>query len=364
MKHGLSARSFALCILLAVGCPREPIDPDLSGPAAATSHAGSAASPAVSGARSAIDTVATSAAGPEPAADGCESITPGDHDATLAFAGLSRAYRIHVPTGHDGGPMPLVLSMHGLSIDGPVQQLFDAMDAVADEHGFAVVYPSSDSGSWNAGACCNPEGPDDVAFMRLLIDEVRRQVCVDPKRIYATGMSNGALMSQRLACEAADLFAAVAPVSGPLVLPEAQCNPVRPISVMAVYGTNDTLVGLEDSGYLPVVSTPGAVIPSGRESTSAWARRLQCANSPAAPTPKSAWPTSPISGGLVPGSGGWIPDEFARNSFPLTPGANCEWYAGCADGAEVGLCTHDGGHDWPTGTSAAIWSFFERHALP
>lgn len=200
--------------------------------------------------------------------------------------------------------------------------------------------------------------------MRLVVDEARRQLCIDPRRIYATGMSNGGLMSQRLACEAADLFAAVAPVAGPLILPEDQCKPARPISVMAVAGSNDTLLGYTDGGYLPLISAPGTVVPSAPDSSAGWARRDACSSGPTSPTPKSEWPAQPVSGGLVPGAGGWVPDEFAGMSAPATPGASCEWYRDCAAGAEVGLCTHDGGHDWPTGTSAAIWTFFERHPMP
>ncbi|HKP55127.1 MAG TPA: PHB depolymerase family esterase [Polyangiales bacterium] len=305
---------------------------------------------------------------PAPASSACPTpgkAAPGDFDKPLPYAGLSRSYRVHVPRGFDATkPQPLVLVLHGLSVDGPQMQIMSAFDSVADKHGFIVVYPTSDSGSWNAGGCCNPEGPDDVAFMRLVVDQVKVQLCVDPKRIYATGMSNGALMSQLLGCKAADLFAAIAPVAGPLIIAEDQCKPARPISMLAIHGSNDTLLGYEDGGFLPLISVPGTVVPSAHASTAGWARRDQCASGPAAPTPKADWPREPISGGVVPGSGGWIPDEWAMNSAPMTPGASCEWYSECAADAEVGLCTHDGGHDWPTGSSTVIWQFFERHPMP
>jgi polyhydroxybutyrate depolymerase len=292
-------------------------------------------------------------------------LAPGDHERQLEYAGLARSYRLHVPPAYSGrAPLPLVLVMHGLSVDGLQMEIMSAFDAVADEHGFAVVYPTSDSGSWNAGGCCNPDGPDDVAFMSLVVARVQKEMCIDPQRIYASGMSNGALMAQLLGCKAADLFAAIAPVSGPLLLPDADCKPARPMPVMAVHGKNDTLLGYDDGGYLPLISAPGTVVPSAPDSTAAWARRDKCMSGPSAPTPKADWPTRPASGGVVPGAGGWIPDEWAAMSAPMTPGASCAWYSDCAQGAEVGLCTHDGGHDWPSGTSAAIWAFFERHPLP
>jgi polyhydroxybutyrate depolymerase len=123
------------------------------------------------------------------------------------------------------------------------------MDPVSDTDGFIVVYPNSPDNSWNAGTCCafNATTRDDIGFARALVDEISSQACVDSKRIYTTGMSNGAFMSYRLACEAADLFAASAPVAGKIGI--QGCAPSRPIPLIAFHGTADGLVAY-DTGAL------------------------------------------------------------------------------------------------------------------
>ena len=300
----------------------------------------------------------------------CETLAPlaaGDTMVPIAYEGLRRSYIIHVPPGYTGRqPVPLVVNNHGLTQDASVHQRMSQLDVVSDQHGFVVVYPSSDSGSWNAGACCNPAGPDDVRFMRELVADARRRLCVDRHRIYATGMSNGGLMTHRLACEAADLFAAVAPVSGILPIPDSACRPSRPIGLLQVHGSNDELVDYDGGGLLSFIwLDPFTPLLSARDTVADWARRDGCVAGPSAPTPKEAWPDMPVSGGYIPGAGAPLfTDEQARMSVPRTPGASCEWYERCSGGVTVGLCTHDGGHDWASGTSSAIWRFFERHALP
>jgi polyhydroxybutyrate depolymerase len=118
---------------------------------------------------------------------------------------------------------------------------------VADQNGFIVVYPNGTSLlsedillTWNGGTCCGyaqEKNVDDVGFVRAIVPDLQSLVIIDAKRIYATGMSNGGILSHRLACEAADLFAAIAPVSGTLNF--SPCNPSRPISVIEFHGTGD-----------------------------------------------------------------------------------------------------------------------------
>lgn len=291
----------------------------------------------------------------------------GDSDVAIAFAGIERSYRMHVPRSYTGQtPVPLVLNIHGLTQDGPIQQLASQLDVVAEEHGFVTVYPSSDSGTWNAGACCNITGPDDVTFMREVVADVRRRSCIDPTRIYATGMSNGGIMSHRLACDAADLFAAVAPVAGILPVPDADCRPQRPVPLLQVHGTNDDLVDYDGGGVLTFIWTdPFTPLLSAHATIADWARRDGCGSALSAPTSRQDYPVKPVSGGLISGAGAPLfSDDQARLSAPATPGAVCEWYGGCKGGAEVGLCSHDGGHDWASGSSMAIWQFFQRHRLP
>jgi poly(3-hydroxybutyrate) depolymerase len=294
-------------------------------------------------------------------------LAPGNTEWPLEFAGRRRSYLIHVPTGYDGRtPAAMVLNIHGLTQSGPVQQLASQLDSVSDQHGFVVVYPSSDSGAWNAGACCDVTGPDDVQFMREVVADVSQRVCIDPRRIYATGMSNGALMSHRLACDAADIFAAVAPVAGVLPIPDAACQPARPIPVLQIHGSNDELVDYDGEGGLLafIWADPLTPITSAHATLVAWARRNGCGSALSSPSAKNEWPEQPVSGGYIPGAGApFFNDEQARMSVPKTAGAFCEWYDGCRAGAKVGLCTHDGGHDWASGASTAIWRFFESQTL-
>src|SRR5207302_2556094 len=119
---------------------------------------------------------------------------------------------------------------------------YSGMDAKAGQRGMVVVYPQGVGNSWNAGTCCGramDEHVDDVRYLRDLVREIESELCIDRARIYATGMSNGAIMSYRLACEASDIFAAIAPVDGAGGLPA--CAPKRPGPALALDGPRDLL---------------------------------------------------------------------------------------------------------------------------
>jgi polyhydroxybutyrate depolymerase len=198
-----------------------------------------------------------------------------------------------------------------------------------------IVYPRGTDNSWNAGSCCGEAaamGVDDVGFVRAVVQTVSDQLCVDPGRVYATGMSNGGYMSHRLACEAADMFAAVAPVAGAMGIPD--CTPERPVPVVAFHGTEDTLVTYEQ----------------GRAAIDQWLALDGC---PAGPTEVETF-----------------------------GGSRCEIWRDCDDGVEVQLCTLDPmGHCWPGGSeqlcigiigpysdeidaNARLWSVMSRYRLP
>jgi polyhydroxybutyrate depolymerase len=114
------------------------------------------------------------------------------------------------------------------------------MNATSDAHGFLLAYPSADTGGWNAGTCCNTA--DDVTFVSDLVGHLKATYCVDPARTYAVGYSEGGFMAQRLACEMADTFAAIASVAGAPLVPFEQCHPKRPIPVLEIHGTLDGIV--------------------------------------------------------------------------------------------------------------------------
>ena len=169
-----------------------------------------------------------------------------------------RQYKVHVPPGYDPNvPTPAVFCIHGL---GQTAVLFcvtgAAMHTKSDQAGFILIMPNGYSNSWNAGTCCgaaSDEQLDEVALFRAIFAEVGKHVNIDLDRVYATGLSNGGYMSFRLACEAADIFTAVAPGAAALGINEigggtnpasnfVACMPSRPVSLLQIHGTADPLI--------------------------------------------------------------------------------------------------------------------------
>ncbi|HYU27005.1 MAG TPA: PHB depolymerase family esterase [Thermoanaerobaculia bacterium] len=169
------------------------------------------------------------------------TLVPGDHRITLG----ERGYIVHVPPGAGAKPLPVVINLHGGGGNAENQQRYSGMDRVADREHFLVVYPDGTGRlkrmlTWNAGTCCGAsvmQQVDDVGFIRAVIDDVAKRIPIDRKRVFATGMSNGAMMSYRLAAEAPDLVAAIAPVAGSMVL--ARFHPTKPISIMHIHSVDD-----------------------------------------------------------------------------------------------------------------------------
>ena len=267
------------------------------------------------------------------------SLGPGDHTVEVEHDGLKRTALVHIPASVDiGVPTPLVLNFHGFTSNSLQQSQFSAMNPKADAEGFIVAYPQGIDSSWNAGACCGnamTQQIDDVGFVRKLVAALEVQLCVDDRRIYATGMSNGGFMSHRLACEVADIFAAVAPVSA--VNGTEPCDPGRPVPVMMFNGTADILVAYNGGGNFN---------KSAPATFEEWADRDGC-------------------------SDGSMPGKTAGN-------ASCESHEVCDAGVAVAFCTFEGmGHCWPgqaacpfgaasTDLSAndEMWDFFSKYTLP
>jgi polyhydroxybutyrate depolymerase len=296
---------------------------------------------------------AGSGGGGAPSAGACSMppLAPGDYAHTIPHGGLERAFDLHVPPGYGGAqPAPVVFYLHPLLMDKSYLKGAGAI-AKSDAEGFVAVFPDGVGRSWNGGACCGPANGagkkpliDDVGFIRAVVAHVKSVACVDDKRIYATGFSNGGFLSNRLACEAADLFAAVAPVSAVLGLDAAHCNPSRPVPVLALNGTADNLVPYDGGFSMPGVTS--GTFMSAPESFAIWSAKNGCSGAP-----------------LV---------TFANGS------AVCQTYAHCAGGAEVTLCTLEGaGHCWfgepfcvlgknssDLPAADATWEFLKRFSLP
>ena len=208
--------------------------------------------------------------------------------------GNARQYAVHVPTGYtQSTPVPALFCLHGLE-QNPVMFCLDsgvAWPTKADAEGFVVIMPNGYMNSWNAGTCCGgavSAGLDDVSLMRAIFAEVGKHVNIDLRRVYATGLSNGAYMSYRLACEASDLFVAVAPSAGAIgtaaigggtgtTTDLTTCAPTRKVSVLDIHGTSDPLIAyslqkpslaiMQASDTCSMTTMPATVEPSGGDTT-------------------------------------------------------------------------------------------------
>ena len=196
---------------------------------------------------------------------GCEgegSWTPGQtEDLVTTYGGQDRTFSVRLPPNYDPGiPAPVVFALHGGFGSAERTEESTKFNAVAAREGVIMIYPEGIPGrpraltsvgkirSWNAGGCCGKsmeQGVDDVGFLLKALDVVEQGACVDRSRVYSTGMSNGAMMSYRLACEAPERFAAVAAVAGMLVL--EGCAPKRPIPLLHIHGIKDSNVPLDGS---------------------------------------------------------------------------------------------------------------------
>ena len=170
----------------------------------------------------------------------------GDEERSVAVGAATRTYRLHVPAGAPPGALPLVVVFHGGGGNARNAAHMSGMDAKADREKFIVAYPNGSGRmkdallTWNTWQCCGyalDNCSDDVAFVRAMVEAIARDHAIDRKRIFATGMSNGGMMTYRVGCEMADVFAAIAPVAG--ALDTDDCRPSGPVSLIAFHGKAD-----------------------------------------------------------------------------------------------------------------------------
>lgn len=279
---------------------------------------------------------------------------------TFSFEDIERSYYILVPESvSPDEPTPLVLMLHGRGTDGRSMAAASGMDAIAEKEGFIALYPDGLRSEWNylRGFDFYLATPhNDTAFIRALIDHIDEQYSLDHSRIYVAGLSNGGFMAQRLACEAADLFAGAASVAATAYTGlEILCEDTPPTAIMLVHGTDD-----------PIVPWDGNSMQNEAGNT-LWL------NAPA-PETLAFWA----------GHNGCSPD-FARENL-VPSGASPETRVvhlmdqGCDPGGAVSFYgIIGGGHTWPGivwpiadlvgpvnmdfNASEAIWSFFAAHPM-
>lgn len=193
---------------------------------------------------------------------------------TMTSGGVLRRYTVFRPLLLDPAkPAPLVVAIHGYTSNAAEMETSTHFDDQATQDKFIVVYPEGLNRSWNAGACCGHNSYDDVAFISELIDRMVSSSHVDAKRVFVTGLSNGGLMAQRLACDLSNRITAVASVSGGLVT--NTCNPSRPISVLEMHGTADAIVPFAGGSTAGLGYFPSAISVMKR-----WATLDGCVDSP------------------------------------------------------------------------------------
>lgn len=174
---------------------------------------------------------------------GSPMLGSGTHRLSLTVDGRARSYLLHVPPALGTDPRPLVVELHGGGGNAAGMERLTHLSAQTDPRGWLIVAPDGVDRRWNDGRPGVGSGVDDVAFIRALIDDVARRTPVDRSRVFATGISNGAMMSGRLACELAAEIAAVAQVAGTIgVEAQSACAPAEPVSVLVIAGTADPLV--------------------------------------------------------------------------------------------------------------------------
>jgi polyhydroxybutyrate depolymerase len=177
------------------------------------------------------------------------SLAAGDHDCQVEVGERTRGYLLHVPaTERPADGWPVVLCFHGGGANPRQMIEFTGLNDAADKHGFVVVYPAGtgiikSALTWNAGNCCGRalrDKVDEIAFITALLKDLGERVTIDEQRLYATGMSNGAMMAYLVADKLSERFAAIAPVGGPIG--SETCAPSRPVPVMHFHGTADEYV--------------------------------------------------------------------------------------------------------------------------
>ena len=276
---------------------------------------------------------ALASARPLAAAISCSEVThtPGDYVVEIESSGQLRQFRLHIPPGYlASNPTPLVINLHGLGANGILQDLLSGMSDKANEVGFIAVHPEGRGNpqSWYVGPAVDGK-QEDVQFIRDLIYCLKDQLSIATDRIYATGMSNGGGMVNRLGCDLADVIAAIGPVSGAYLFHDT-CQPTRPVPVVAFHGTADEIVPYGGGESLP-------------------------------PIPH------------------WAADWAVRNGCELTSTITYsqgdtigETWGNCSDDALVTLYTLAGGEHWWPGAPGAtqfidatdtIWEFFTAHPL-
>ena len=286
----------------------------------------------------------------------------GYHYLSLQHGGLVRTYGFYVPTSYDGKrSLPAIIVFHGGGAEAlgthkgtcPDNTIGNpgCFSSLADHEGFFLLYPEAIDKTWNDGRDIvrhvAVKNVDDMGFVKKMLGEVAAQVSLDVKRVYATGISNGGLISFRMACEHADTVAAIVPIAGSMGLNWAggACKPSRAVSILMMNGDNDFIAATDKAHRLNVADT-----------LTEWARINGCIGSPTITS---------------------LPDTDPNDGTTVVRTA----YTNCKSGSEVAsYLIKNGGHTWPGGyqylgerligkttrdisANEEMWKFFRAHPI-
>ena len=327
-RRRIAALVFVMA-LASLGCGTQSGSPSRQGPASPAVP--SSATPSVPGS-------------PPPSAPGPASPSApngSDVSRTIESGGLERTYLLHLPPASTRlQPTPIVVAFHGWPMTADRMADVTHLSAVADAHGFAVLFPQGYGNSWSVpGGLSTPAhkaGINDVAFARSLLDSVGAQHQLDASRAVAAGISNGGHLAQTLGCKLADHLVGIVTIAAPLPIdPPADCRPSRSLSVLEIVGTDDQ----KSSTFADTLAF--------------WARADKC-------------PGAAVSSSLP---------DVAQDHTTVTVAS----FTDCRGGTEVtGYLVNGGGHAWPGGkplgstdefgitsrqfdASELTWSFLSRH---
>ena len=266
------------------------------------------------------------------------------HNGSIAVDGLTRTYTLNLPPNYyEDSDFSLVIAMHG---GGGTANQFESSGKLTEKANaakFIVVYPNGVKGNgilraqtWNAGGCCDyaaEHNINDVKFISQLIDHLVAAYKINPKKVYATGHSNGGMMAYRLACELSDKIAAIAPNSSTMVVTQP-CNASRAVPVLHMHSMLDSNVpytGGVGTGFSNHYNPPLDSV------FQVWSLKNACAT----------------QAQII----------VNNSSYKLT-----KW-TDCSNNTSIQYyLTKEGGHAWPPSnainTNDLLWDFFQQYQLP
>ena len=272
---------------------------------------------------------------------------------TIDVNGVTRTYLLYVPPGQSGKRLPAFILMHGSGSTDVQQERYSDFDAFAQAHGLVVMYPQGIDKHWNDGRVIGHESmADDIGFMKAMLAEVTAQGLIDPKRVYAAGISNGGFMAQHMACVMPDALAGIAVVAATQPV-DAACPSARPMPLIFFHGTSDKFVPFNGGPIAPQFGNRGTAL-SNAQAVAIWQKRNGCG---------AATRTQ-------------IPAKDASDPMPVT----VETYSCPAGRGLENVIVQDGGHTWPgahqgwlvtrilgpvtdnINANDMMWSFFQSQA--